>query len=195
MNALSALSRSACLCLLSSLPQLAAQAPAAPAAPSDVRVALPQPIAIPGINPRASVHVAVVGAHLSGMPLNGQLRDRGATLLREARTAPDYRLFALPGSVPPKPGLLRVAAGSGHAITVEVWEMPMAHYGSFVAMIPAPLGIGTLVLEDGSRVQGFLCEPQDLADAPDVSRFGGWRAYLAAQTASADRPHSQEVAP
>ena len=156
---------------------------------------LPAPEPIPGLQAPALARVAVVGAHLSGMPLNGQLRDRGATLVREARTSPDYRLFALPGSVPPKPGLLRVAAGSGHAITVEVWEMPMAHYGSFVAMIPAPLGIGTLVLEDGSRVQGFLCEPLDLADAPDVSRFGGWRAYLAAQTASADRSHSQEVAP
>lgn len=158
-------------------------------------VPLPAPESIPGLQPPALARVAVVGAHLSGMPLNGQLRERGARLVREARTAPDYRLFALPASVPPKPGLLRVAAGAGHAIAVEVWEMPMAHYGSFVALIPPPLGIGTLVLEDGSRVQGFLCEPQDLAGAPDVSRFGGWRAYMATHTPSADRSLSQEVLP
>ena len=155
---------------------------------------LPAPQAIPGLHPAAMARVAVVGAHLSGMPLNDQLRERGARLLREARTAPDYRLFALPGSVPPKPGLLRVAAGAGHAIAVEVWEMPMSHYGSFVAMVAAPLGIGTLVLEDGSRVQGFLCEPQDLTDAPEVSRFGGWRAYIAQHTGSQDPAHRQEAA-
>jgi len=156
---------------------------------------LPAQEPIAGLQPPAMASVAVVGAHLSGMPLNGQLRERGAKLVREARTAPDYRLFALPGSVPPKPGLLRVAAGAGHAIAVEVWEMPMARYGSFVAMIPAPLGIGTLRLEDGSRVQGFLCEPQDLAGAPDVSGFGGWRAYLAELAAAAECPQNQELAP
>jgi allophanate hydrolase len=105
----------------------------------------------------------------------------------ETRTGPDYRLFALPATVPPKPGLLRVAAGQGHAIALEVWEMPMAQYGSFVALVPPPLAIGTLVLEDGSRVQGFLCEPQDLAGAADISHHGGWRAYLAARQADAQQ--------
>lgn len=144
---------------------------------------LDAPGAIPGLQAEPTVRVAVVGAHLSGMPLNGQLTGRGARRIAETRTAPDYRLFALPASVPPKPGLLRVAAGQGHAIALEVWEMPMAQYGSFVALVPPPLAIGTLLLEDGSRVQGFVCEPQDLAGATDISQHGGWRAYLAARQA------------
>jgi allophanate hydrolase len=126
-----------------------------------------------------SVRVAVVGAHLSGMPLNSQLIERGATLVGTASTTADYRLFALPGTTPPKPGLLRVAAGHGSAIALEVWDMPLQHYGSFVALIPAPLGIGTLTLADGSRVQGFVCEAEALHDAQDISHWGGWRAYSA----------------
>jgi len=86
------------------------------------------------------------------MPLNAQLTERGARLLTATHTAPLYRLYALPGTVPPKPGLLRVAAGEGAAIAVEIWEMPLAHYGSFVALIPAPLGIGSLLLADGRSV-------------------------------------------
>ena len=140
--------------------------------------ALPAPreIARP---PASTVQVAVVGAHLSGMPLNGQLLERGACRVSVTRTAPDYRLFALAGSVPPKPGLLRVGPGEGAAIELEVWRMPVREYGSFVAAIPPPLGIGTLYLEDGSRVQGFLCEPSALAGSPDISAHGGWRAYVA----------------
>ena len=140
---------------------------------------LPAPQSIPGLQPQALARVAVVGAHLSGMPLNSQLTERQATLLASTHTAPDYQLFALPGTVPPKPGLLRVAPGAGTQIAVEVWEMPLAHYGSFVALIPAPLGIGTLTLADGSTVQGFVCEPQALQGATDISHFGGWRAYIA----------------
>jgi allophanate hydrolase len=132
----------------------------------------------------ATARVAVVGAHLSGMPLNGQLTERGATLVQTTHTAPCYQLYALPGTVPPKPGLLRVPAGQGHRIVVEVWEMPMTAYGSFVALIPAPLGIGTLLLEDGSRVQGFVCEPLDLEGARHISEFGGWRAYIASLKAA-----------
>ena len=147
---------------------------------TDMPLGSPGPI--PGLDAPASVRVAVVGAHLSGMPLNGQLQERGARLVGEARTAPDYRLFALADSSPPKPGLLRVATGSGHAIALEIWEMPLAHYGSFVALIPPPLGIGTLVLDDGSRVQGFVCEPQALGAARDISGYGGWRAYVATGT-------------
>ena len=137
------------------------------------------PLPIAGIKPGASVKVAVVGAHLSGMPLNSQLTERGASLAATTETAPDYKFYALPGTVPPKPGLLRVAPGEGARIAVEVWDMPVEHYGSFVALVPAPLSIGTLLLSEGSRVQGFLCEPQALAGAVDISHFGGWRAYIA----------------
>jgi len=147
---------------------------------------LPAPQSIVGLKAEATepmVRVAVVGAHLSGMPLNGQLTERGATLDLVSETAPDYQLYALPNTVPPKPGLLRVAPGQGARIAVEVWRMPAAHYGSFVALIPQPLGIGTLSLADGSTVQGFICEPLALAGARDVSEFGGWRAYIASLSA------------
>lgn len=146
--------------------------------------ALPPPQPVPGLRTGGTVaRVAVVGAHLSGMPLNGQLTERGARLVRAGETAPDYRLFALPGTVPPKPGLVRVAPGQGHGIALEVWEMPLQHYGSFVALVPPPLGIGTLTLSDGSGVQGFLCEALATAGAEDISHLGGWRAYMAARAA------------
>jgi allophanate hydrolase len=147
--------------------------------------ALPAPVALPGIQAPATVRLAVVGAHLSGMPLNNQLTSRGATLIGPARTAPDYRFYALPGTVPPKPGLLRVAAGEGAGIALEIWEMPVQHYGSFVALIPAPLGIGTLALEGGGSVQGFVCEAHALQGAEDITQLGGWRAYLASLKTSA----------
>jgi allophanate hydrolase len=140
---------------------------------------LPPPQAIPGLKTAAGVKVAVVGAHLSGMPLNGQLAERGATLVGAAETAPDYRFFALPGTTPPKPGLLRVAPGKGARIALEIWDMPLEHYGSFVALIPPPLGIGTLDLADGSQVQGFLCEAWATHGAQDISHLGGWRSYIA----------------
>jgi allophanate hydrolase len=140
--------------------------------------ALPAPVAIAGLQASATVKVAVVGAHLSGMPLNTQLTERGARLLRPAETAPHYRFFALPGTTPPKPGLLRVADGTGGAIALEIWEMPVAHYGSFVALIPAPLGIGTLQLADGGTVQGFVCEALATQGAQDITHLGGWRAYI-----------------
>jgi allophanate hydrolase len=124
-----------------------------------------------------TIAVAVVGAHLSGMPLNGQLRERGARLIEATTTAPHYRLHALPGTVPPKPGLVRTE-GLGHPIEVEVWEIPAIHVGSFLALIPAPLGLGSVELADGRWVHGFLCEAYAVAQAPDVSRFGGWRRYL-----------------
>ncbi|MCR5868778.1 allophanate hydrolase [Aquincola sp. J276] len=125
----------------------------------------------------AVLPIAVVGAHLSGMPLNGQLTERGATLREATRTAPLYRLFALPGTTPPKPGLQRVAEG-GAAIAVEVWDMPLHQVGSFLALIPPPLGLGSLQLADGRVVHGFICEGHALAGATDVTRFGGWRAYV-----------------
>jgi allophanate hydrolase len=126
-----------------------------------------------------TVRVAVVGAHLSGEPLNEQLTSRGAKLVAATKTAQSYRLYALPLAASQgveKPGLARVAQ-DGHAIEVEVWAMPVEQYGSFVALIPAPLGIGTLELADGSHVQGFLCESIALEGAEDISRYGGWRAY------------------
>jgi allophanate hydrolase len=113
------------------------------------------------------------------MPLNSQLTERDASLVATTATAPDYAFYALPSTVPPKPGLVRVASGEGSRIAVEVWEMPLHHYGSFVAMIPAPLGIGSLRLVDGTSVQGFLCEAQALKGATDISHFGGWRSYVA----------------
>jgi allophanate hydrolase len=144
--------------------------------------AMPPAHPLPALAPpakQAVVRVAVVGAHLSGMPLNWQLTERHASLISTTQTAPDYVFYALPGTVPPKPGLVRVASGCGQRIAVEVWEMPVAHYGSFVAMIPPPLGIGTLRLTDGSSVQGFICEAESVQGATDISHFGGWRAYIA----------------
>ncbi len=141
----------------------ARSAPAATAAP------------LPGM-----LRVAVVGAHLSGMPLNHQLTSRGAHLVCTARTAPAYRLYALPGTNPPKPGLMRVAH-DGAAIAVEVWDMPAARFGAFVDEIPAPLGIGTLELDDGRLVNGFICEACAIDGAADITAFGGWRAYIASR--------------
>lgn len=141
---------------------------------------LPEPQPIAGLTQAAPrVRVAVVGAHLSGMPLNGQLTERGATLVSRTHTAPVYRLYALPNTTPPKPGLLRAAPGEGGRIEIEVWEMPLSEYGSFVALVPAPLSIGSLQVADGSSVQGFLCEPLALQGAADITHLGGWRAYLA----------------
>ncbi len=128
--------------------------------------------------PSGLVQVAVCGAHLSGLALNGQLAQRGARLVKATRSAPCYQLFALPGGPPQRPGMVRVAEG-GAAIELEVWSLPANEFGSFVAGIPAPLGIGTLELEDGSHVQGFVCEALATANASDITAFGGWRAYLA----------------
>lgn len=149
------------------------------------REPLPAPEPLPVLAEPPTVAVAVVGAHLSGMPLNSQLTERGARLVAATHTASDYRLYALPGTVPPKPGLLRVAPGEGAAIAIEIWDMPLAHYGSFVALIPAPLGIGSLVLADGRSVQGFLCEALAVAGADDITALGGWRAYIAGRSTAA----------
>lgn len=126
----------------------------------------------------STVRVAVCGAHLSRLPLNKQLLERDSRLVAATRTSPDYRLYALPNTTPPKPGMVRVSKG-GAAIEVEVWEMPLSHFGSFVAGIPAPLGIGQVKLADGTEVHGFTCEAAAVENAEDISHFGGWRAYLA----------------
>ena len=117
---------------------------------------------------------------MSGMPLNKELTSLGATFLRTARTRPDYRLFALAGTSPPRPGLLRVSDGQGHAIELEVWSLPAEGFGRFVAAVPAPLSIGTVRLGDGPGVKGFLVEAEGTAGARDVSSHGGWRAAVAA---------------
>ena len=142
-------------------------------------VPLPPSEPVAALKTEAVIKVAVVGAHLSGMPLNGQLTTRGATLVGPARTAAHYRLFALPETSPPKPGLLRVAPGRGAHVALEIWQMPLVNYGSFVALIAAPLGIGTLELDDGTSVQGFLCEGEAVQGAHDITHLGGWRAFIA----------------
>ncbi|MDR3415756.1 MAG: allophanate hydrolase [Nevskia sp.] len=126
-----------------------------------------------------AVRLAVVGAHLSGMPLNRELTEREAVFVEATTTSAAYRLYALAGTVPPKPGLVKT--GDGAPIQVELWDMPLAAFGSFVAGVPPPLGIGTLELADGRQVKGFICEPWALRDARDITASGGWRAYLAAQ--------------
>jgi len=127
----------------------------------------------------AHVRVAVVGAHLTGMPLNFQLTTRNAVLIEETRTADNYRLFALLDGPIKKPGLLRDE--QGQAITVELWDIPLARFGEFVAEIPAPLGIGSLALADGRTVKGFICEPVVLKTALEITAFGGWRNWLTTQ--------------
>ncbi len=127
------------------------------------------------------IELVVVGAHLSGFPLNHQLTSKSAVFLRRVDTAPCYRLYALAGCPPTRPGLLRVAGGSGSRIDTEVWGLDPASFGSFVAAIPAPLTIGTVLLADGTAPKGFLVEPQGLAGAQDITHFGGWRAYMASR--------------
>jgi allophanate hydrolase len=139
------------------------------------------PYAVPELDTRptrARVQLSVVGAHLSGMPLHSQLTSRAARLVRTTRTAPLYRLFALQGEVPPKPGLVHIGEG-GRAIELEVYELELSAFGSFAAEVPAPLAIGTVTLQDGTNVRGFVCESRALNGALDITHYGGWRAYLA----------------
>ncbi|QXG46491.1 allophanate hydrolase [Pseudomonas viridiflava] len=121
--------------------------------------------------------LVVCGAHLDGLALNGQLKQRGARLLEATQSSPDYQLYALAGGPPFRPGMVRVAEG-GVAIKVEVWELPSAELGSFLTGIPAPLGLGKVQLADGRWETGFICEPYGLEDARNISELGGWRAYL-----------------
>lgn len=123
------------------------------------------------------IELVVVGAHLSGMPLNHELVSLDATFVRVDATTADYRLFELPGTTPKKPGLLRGEPGSGSPIEVEVWALSPAAFGLFVSRIPSPLGIGTLSLRSGSSAKGFLVEEIAVRDALDVTEFGGWRAF------------------
>lgn len=122
------------------------------------------------------IRVAVVGAHLTGMPLNFQLTTRNAVHIETTTTSKNYALYALNGTVPPKPGLARQQ--DGQSIIVELWDVPTARFGEFVAEIPTPLGMGNVELEDGRWVKGFICEPYGIDDAENISHFGGWRAYI-----------------
>lgn len=137
------------------------------------------PATVPSFSiPAGYIRLAVVGAHLTGMPLNIQLQERGARFVEATTTAACYRLFALPDTQPPKPGLIRTALQKGAEILVELWDVPAQHFGSFVALVPAPLGIGTLTLHDGREVKGFICEGCAVENARDITHLGGWRAYV-----------------
>jgi allophanate hydrolase len=144
-------------------------------------LAAPAPPPAPARPSRDRLSLAVVGAHLSGLPLNRELVDLGAIFLREVETSADYRLFALPGTSPAKPGLLRVGEGEGGSIRAEIWALDPAAFGNFVSRIPSPLGVGTLKLADGGSAQGFLVEAEAVKGAKDITSFGGWRAYLASE--------------
>jgi allophanate hydrolase len=134
----------------------------------------------------AGIRLAVVGAHLRGQPLNSQLTDRKARFITATTTSADYLLYSL-NTDPPEPGLVRTDAASGRAIEVEVWELTDAAFGSFVAAIPRPLAIGKIELADGSVIPGFVCTPDALQDAHDITPHGGWRAYRASLAHSAGK--------
>jgi allophanate hydrolase len=141
---------------------------------------LPQPplATLPASTGADEIAIAVVGAHLSGMALNSELKALGGRLLEATATAQDYKLYAL-NTTPPKPGMLRVEAGTGSSIEVEVWALTAAAFGQFVAAIPPPLSIGTVRLSDGRGVKGFIVEPAAVNGARDISAFRGWRAFVA----------------
>ena len=124
-----------------------------------------------------TMEIAVVGAHLQGMPLHSQLTDRRARIIKSCKSSKSYKLFALANTTPPKPGLMKTKS-DGVAIDLEIYEMPISEVGSFLDLIPAPLGLGNIELEDGSWVKGFICEPYAIDGSKDISDLGGWRAYI-----------------
>jgi allophanate hydrolase len=139
--------------------------------------------ALPAFAPRPvlrpdEVAVAVVGAHMSGMPLNHELKGLGARFLQATTTAAEYRLFAIQNGL--RPGMLRTPPGTGAAIEIELWALPAEGFGRFVAAVPPPLSIGSVRLQDGRLVKGFLVEAEGVRDARDITAFGGWRAFVAA---------------
>ena len=148
------------------------------------RVAGPGPVPEPLDDGRPAVRLAVAGAHMRGMPLNYELVAQRARFVCAARTAPNYRLHALPGRIP-KPGLVRTEPGAGRSIGLELWDVPQDRFGSFVAAIPPPLAIGSVEIEDGAWVKGFVCEPIALRDAVDITAHGDWRTYLGIDAAIA----------
>ncbi len=143
-----------------------------------------------------TIEIAVVGAHLSGLALNHELVSLGGVLSRAVRTRPLYRLHALAGGPPRRPGMLRIGEGGG-AVDAEVWALPDDGFGRFVAGVPAPLCIGTVLLADGTAPKGFLVETAGLDGGQAIPRFGGWRAYLASLAAAPTlpSPRPQEATP
>ena len=137
---------------------------------------LPPMVAKPA-STRDIMEIAVCGAHMDGLPLNHQLRDAGGYLVRRTRTSANYKLYALPGGPPRRPGLLRVRE-AGAAIALEVWAIKSEAFAALVSVVPAPLAIGKIELQDGERVSGFLCEACGIDEAADITQFGGWRGYL-----------------
>lgn len=129
------------------------------------------------------IELAVVGAHMSGLPLNSELTSRGGMFVERTKTASAYRFYALAGGPPFRPGLVRVEEG-GASIELEVWRLPRAAFGDFMAGVPSPLCIGTLELQSGSKVKGFLCEPSGLQGAEEITSFGGWRPFMASKQAA-----------
>jgi len=125
-----------------------------------------------------TIEIAVCGAHMSGLPLNHQLTELNAVFVKATKTAKGYRLFNVPNKVPPRPGMVRDTACES-ALELEVWSMPLENFGAFMVQIASPLCIGSVFLEDGSVVYGFLCESDALKGAEEITEFGGWRAYLA----------------
>lgn len=142
---------------------------------------LPHTPLVESVAPPCEIELVVVGAHLSGMPLNRELTELDAVFARAVSTTPDYRLYALPTAPVAKPGLVRDER-NGVAIEAEVWRLTPEGFGRFVSNIPSPLGIGTLTLADGTNAKGFICEAFAVEGAEDVSGFGGWRAYIASKT-------------
>jgi allophanate hydrolase len=140
----------------------------------DAAVTAPLPVQVE----EGAIHIAVCGAHMSGLPLNHQLTGRGAHLVARSATSANYRFYRLAGGPPYRPGLVRVAEG-GSAIELEVWALPTEQFGAFINDVPAPLAIGRVHLADGSTVAGFLCESIAVEGAEEITHFGGWRAYLA----------------
>jgi allophanate hydrolase len=127
-----------------------------------------------------TVKFAVVGAHLAGMPLHWQLISREAKFVAKTKTAPVYKLYAMTDTIPMKPALIRVAEG-GAAIEVEVYELALEHFGSFTVEVQPPLAMGTVTLESGEQIKGFVAEPRAMDGAKDITELGGWRAFVAAQ--------------
>ena len=127
-----------------------------------------------------TIDVAVCGAHMRGLPLNYQLTELDAQFVKACKTAKGYRLFNVPEKVPPRPGMVRDTSCDG-ALELEVWSMPLENFGAFMVQIASPLCIGTVLLEDGSAVYGFLCESDALKSAEEITAFGGWKPYLASK--------------
>lgn len=146
--------------------------------------AVPTPTPLPAAQSDV-IEIAVCGAHMSGLPLNWQLTDLGGIFLRDAQTTADYKFFALAGGPPARPGLVKIGGSHAGSIALEIWSLPKAAFGSFMAGIPSPLGIGTIDLSDGTTVKGFLCEPVGLDGATDITKLGDWRTFLAQQSVSA----------